>query len=423
VSTTPPPADQAPPAASENEPRSFSALSHEGFRPYFVTTALAMMADNIEHVISYWVMFEKFRSPALAGFAVLSHWLPFLLFSVYFGALADRYDCRRIIQVAQLLFMGVSIAWAVLFLTDTLEMWHAGVLLVVHGIAGVLWGPAAQVLIHDIVGREHIVSAVRLSATSRQLGILLGPAVGGGLMLALGPVAGLLANVLFYLPLVWWMRKAPYTGERRRADAALARRGGVKDSWTVMREVSGNRTIVSMIALVGASSFLVGNAFQAQMPEFAHDLGTEQADSSYTVLLAANAAGALAAGVTLEARGFLQARPQTAIALTILWCASVAGFAAATNYALAVALMFIAGFLNLAAVAMAQALIQLEAPPHLRGRLIGLYYVSNNGLRAFSGVTVGILGSLIGIHWSLALSALVLLTITIVLFALSIRVR
>src|SRR4030095_2444648 len=171
------------------------------------------------------------------------------------------------------------------------------------------------------------------------------------------------------------------------------------------------------------SSFLVGNAFQAQMPEFAHDLGTEQADSSYTVLLAANAAGALAGGVILGQRGFLQPRPQTAIVLTILWCASVAGFAAATSYALAVALMFIAGFLNLAAVAMAQALVQLEAPPHLRGRLIGLYYVSTNGLRAFSGVTVGILGSLIGIHWSLALSALVLLTITSVLFALSMRMR
>src|SRR4029079_15888136 len=102
--------------------------------------------------------------------------------------------------------------------------------------------------------------------------------------------------------------------------------------------------------------------------------------------------------------------------LTILWCISIAGFAAATHYPLAVALMFAAGFLNLSGVAMAQALIHLESPPHLRGRLIGLYYVSNNGLRAFSGVTVGILGSLIGIHWSLAISALVLLAVTLVLF-------
>src|SRR5689334_9119077 len=74
----------------------FAALHHPAFRIYFLTTMLAMMGDNIEHVISYWVLFETFHSPALGGFAVLSHWLPFLFFSVYFGALADRYDTRRV---------------------------------------------------------------------------------------------------------------------------------------------------------------------------------------------------------------------------------------------------------------------------------------------------------------------------------------
>jgi MFS family permease len=167
----------------------------------------------------------------------------------------------------------------------------------------------------------------------------------------------------------------------------------------------------------------VGTAFQAQMPEFAHDLGTEEADSSYTMLLGANAAGALTGGLTLEARGLLRAEPRTAIVLAILWCISLTGFAATTSYPLAVTLMFFAGFLNLAFVAMAQALIQLEAPAQMRGRLVGLFYLSNNGLRAFSGVTVGIVGSLIGIHWSLALSCLILLTVTIVLLAFSLRVR
>jgi hypothetical protein len=76
----------------------FAALKHHDFRWFFLTTMLAMMADNIEHVISYWVLFEIFQSPVLAGFAVISHWTPFLLLSVYFGGLADRYDCRKLIQ-------------------------------------------------------------------------------------------------------------------------------------------------------------------------------------------------------------------------------------------------------------------------------------------------------------------------------------
>jgi len=86
-------------------PKSFAALRHPQYRIYFIATALAMMADNIEHVISYWVLYQKFHSPTLGGIAVLTHWLPFLLFSVYSGALADRFDRRRIIQVGMLCFM------------------------------------------------------------------------------------------------------------------------------------------------------------------------------------------------------------------------------------------------------------------------------------------------------------------------------
>ncbi|HET7200346.1 MAG TPA: MFS transporter [Burkholderiales bacterium] len=399
----------------------FAALRHASFRAYFLTSAAAMMADNIEHVISYWVMYQKFHSPALAGFAVLSHWLPFLLFSVYFGALADRHDCRRIIQFALVLFMGVSLAWGLLFLTDTIRLWHAVVLLTVHGMAGVIWGPATQLLIHDIVGPEQLQSAVRLSATSRYLGLLMGPAVGGGLMLLLGPPAGILVNALIYAPLFLWLWKVPYDGHRRQTPGTLRRSAGVADTIALLREVSVNRSIFSMILLAGVSSLFVGNAFQAQMPEYAHDLGTDDTGVRYSILLGANAAGALTGGLILESRGLLQARPQTAIAFTLMWCLVITGFAAATNYPLAVGLMFIAGFLNLAFSAMSQTLVQVHAPAPLRGRLIGLYNTANNGMRAFSGVTVGLAGSLIGIHWSLALSALALLATTFGLWAFTVR--
>ena len=100
-----------PSPTSAEPPRAFAALKAPGYGLYLVGSALAMMADSIEHVISYWMMFQKFQSPALGGFAVLSHWLPFLLFSVYSGALADRFDPRRLIQVGMVLFMLCSLGW------------------------------------------------------------------------------------------------------------------------------------------------------------------------------------------------------------------------------------------------------------------------------------------------------------------------
>ena len=250
----------------------FAALQHRDFRWFFVTTMLAMMADNIEHVISYWLLFQKFHSPALAGFADISHWMPFLLLSVYFGGIADRHDCRKVIQLAQIMYMAVSVAWAVLFYTESIQVWHASVLLVLHGIAGVLWTPAEQLVIHDIVGAEHIQSAVRLNATSRQLGILFGPAVGAGLMLLMGPSMALLANALIYVPMTLWLLVVPYTGHLREG-APPKRAIGWKDALSVIREVSHNRPIITMVLLGGSASLFVGNAFHTQMPEFAHDLG------------------------------------------------------------------------------------------------------------------------------------------------------
>src|SRR5215831_3054203 len=94
-------------------PRPQSALRHPGFRWFVVTYAIAMMADNVEHVISYWVAFRTFDSPALGGFAVISHWVPFLAFSVWVGSLNDRFDSRRIIQCGQALFIIASAGWGI----------------------------------------------------------------------------------------------------------------------------------------------------------------------------------------------------------------------------------------------------------------------------------------------------------------------
>lgn len=376
---------------------------------YFIATALAMLADNIEHVISYWVIFQKFHSPTLGGFAVISHWLPFLAFSVYSGALADRFDPRRIIQLGMLLFMGVSIAWGVLFFTGVLQPWHARALLIIHGCAGVLWGPASQLLLHDIVGPAELQSAVRLGATARYLGMLCGPAVGGALLLALGPSDAIFVNASIYLPMLLWLWRAPY-GPRFRGEQQGPVRAvrGFADVFDTFRVIGHNSTVLTMTLLAGGAAFFIGNAYQAQMPEFAHDLGHGDPGTSYSVLLAADAAGALAAGIVLELRGLLRPTSRTALVLAMAWCCALGGFALVHAYLAAVVLLFAAGFLELSFNSMAQALVQLAAPAPIRGRVIGVFSMAASGMRTFSGVTVGMIGGLIGIHGSLSLSATVL---------------
>ncbi len=389
----------------------FAAFQHRGYRGFVLGNAVAMMADNTEHVISYWVLHQKFHSPALGAFAVISHWLPFLLLSGYAGALADRVNPRRMIQCGMVLFMAASLAWGALFLHGTLHIWQACFLLALHGIAGVLWIAPAQLLIHDIVGPEHLQSAVRLGASARYLGMLAGPAIGNLLMIALGTAHGILANALVYLPMLIWLHKPRYL---ERADSAARRRqvllasslAGLAQS---LRTMSGNRQIIAMTVLAGCASLLIGNAYQAQMPGFADDLGFRSAGAAYTALLAADAAGAFIAVLVLESRNLLPATPGGALLLAAGWCLAIGGFAVSHSYLLTLSLLLVAGFFELSFSAMAQTIVQLKAPPAQRGGIVGLFVSASLGLRTFSGVSVGLGGVLVGIHYSLALSAAALL--------------
>ncbi|WP_283811945.1 MFS transporter [Bradyrhizobium nanningense] len=392
---------------------SFAAMKSVPYRLQFMAYVLAMMADNIEHVISYWVVFQEFHSPALAGFAVLSHWLPFLLFSVAVGGLADRFDPRRIIQCGMLLFIVASSGWGFFFLTDTIQMWHAMLLLVIHGCAGVLWQTPNQLLLYDLVGPADLPSAVRLNAMARYLGILVGPAVGGVIMLTLGTSHGIIFNTLFYLPMLLWLFWAPVR-DRSVAMRRFAVRG-LADIMLTIRAIGTQPVLTAMTWLAGLTSFMIGNAYHAQMPGFAGDLGHGDPGASYSVLLAADAAGAVLAAIALESWGRLKGTPRTAIMLAMLWSVALLGFAVVRIYPVAIVLLFCAGFFELSFNTMAQALVQLNAPSDIRGRVVGLYNMAGLGMRAFSGITVGLFGAAIGIHWSLGLSAALLLALLILL--------
>ena len=149
---------------------------------------------------------------------------------------------------------------------------------------------------------------------------------------------------------------APY-GPRFRKGAAPPKRAvrGFADIVQAIREIVGQSTIVSMTLLAGCASFFIGNAYNAQLPGFAENLGHGDPGLAYSMLLAADAAGGLLAGVVLESMALLKPAPRTAIVLALLWCCALIGFATSHNYALALALLFAAGFLELTFNAMGDA--------------------------------------------------------------------
>ena len=114
---------------------------------------------------------------------------------------------------------------------------------------------------------------------------------------------------------------------------------------------------------------------------------------------------------------------RTALTLAVAWCVVLAAFALSSNRPLALALLFVAGFLELAFSSMAQTLVQMNAPAAARGRVIGLFNMSALGMRTFSGLTVGVAGALVGLHVSLAAAAAAAAAVFVIAVALLVRDR
>ena len=350
---------------SEKKVRRFPALTVPHFRVYAATGLLSMAGDNVEHVIGYWVIWQMTHSPFWLGYAVVAHWLPFTLFSLYSGSLADRFDCRRLINFSQALYVFVSFAWGFLYLTDQLQIWHIALLLVVHGVAGLIFMPSSMLIIHEMVGEEKLVSAISFNASLRPLATTIGPVIGGLLMVTVGPGWGFIANILNYLPLAVAISYFPYQGAKGRKESGKGWThilGGIQ----VVRQSS---LIVALLVVVAASSFVLGNAFQVLMPAFAERL--QVGTTGYSILLSASGLGAILGGFVIGWLGATKLRPVMVTGGVLAWSCFLVLFSLSNTYGVSLVLLCLVGIMQITFVSMAQSIIQAWAPPAVRGRVIG----------------------------------------------------
>ena len=231
-------------AAAPAKAQAFAALHNRDYRAYFGGSTLSMMGDNIEHVISYWVLFQ---TVPLAGAGGLRGDQPLGCRSLFSVCTPARWPtattAASCIQCAHVLFMACRLAWGVLFLTDRLQMWHAMVLLSMHGLAGAS-GPRRAA--HAARHRRAREPAER-GAPQRdgpQPG-LPGRACASAASDAAARAGGWASSPtsLMYLPMMHLAgAKAPYTGQvrdqARWPRAARLARSGHRDA---LRDVPGSR--------------------------------------------------------------------------------------------------------------------------------------------------------------------------------------
>ncbi len=384
----------------------FAALSVPTFRKYWIASWISGTGDGMENVIRNLLILQLVGRDAAVfwlGMMVFAHWVPFTVFSLYGGTLADRYDNRKIQIVTQLLLMVAAVGTAVATLGGLVTVWWLFGMLLLHGFAGAIGNPAQQTLIHAIVGRERLLSAVSLNSTARQFSQVVGPAVAGFVYLAFGPGWGFLVNALTFLPLliVLTFLRVPRLHNWSPQPVIESLREGID----FLRR---RPRLAALISVEILPVVFLGHTFMSLVPVFAIGvLGV--GELGYTALLVASGFGAVAAAVYLAYR-----RPAAQVGLFILGAAAVEiaailAFALSRDPAFSLGLMFLIGAAAVLTQALTNTTLQLSAPDRLRGRVMGAYSFGTQGLRVVNGPLLGGAAVLLGAPVAVAAAASVVL--------------
>jgi len=375
------------PGAGATAPSSirFEALSVPTFRWYWIFSWVSSTGDGMENVIRNVLVYQLAgpTAPFWLGMMVFAHWVPFTFFSLYGGVLADRYDNRKVQIVAQLLLMTAAIAIAIVTIGGVVTTWWLFGLLLLHGFAGAIGGPAQQTLIHSMVGPSKLLSAISLNSTARQFSSVIGPAVAGFIVVGFGPGWGFLINAFTFVPLLLFLAfvRIKQLNARSTTPIGAALRDG-------LRFVRGRPFIAALIGVEMLGVIFLGHTFNSFLVLFAHDV-LHVDDLGYSFLLVGSGIGAVAAAFYLAYARDRRHSGRFIVGAAMAEMLAILVFAFSTSYAASFLLLVVVGGAAVLTQSLTNTKIQLSAPNDIRGRVMGAYTFGTQGMRVLNGPLLG----------------------------------
>ena len=313
--------------------------------------------------------------------------------------IVDRYSQRRLMMITQSASSLLSLALALLVLTGAVELWHVFIIAFVVGLVTVVDKPTRQVFINELVGPQHLSNAISLGSTVFQFGSLVGPALSGLLIVAVGVGWSFAANALACALTVFMLSRLNASA-LRRAPAAPRAKGQLREG---MRHVRSEPVIFWSFTMLGFMS-VFAFSLPVLLTAYANDVFHVGA-GGYGLFNSLAAVGALVGA-------FFAARRTRVRLRTVILTAGLLGLLQAcaglmpNEVAFGVMLACI-GASNLLFGTATQSLIQMSSAPHFRGRVVAVYSLVLLGGQAIGGPTMGWIVEHFGPHAAMIISGLV----------------
>jgi MFS family permease len=385
-----------------------SPLGHREFRRLWTGSLLSWWSQWIQHAALGWVVYEITGSGALLGAVMGARAIPMLLLTPVSGMAADRYDRRRLMQASQGLAAAVSLAFGAALALDMVSLWMLFAFTMLMGAANVMDRPARFSTALELVPRSLAVNAVALNTIGFSLARVVGPAVAGYLIAALGGAGSFFLQGVLYAASGFMVLAVAFP--------ARAARKADRSAWSDMLEglsfaVSNARTRVLLV--VGALPFfLLIPVFGTLYPIYAKDEFAAGPAGLGLLLTAVGVGGTLGGFIAnalarVERQGLLQS------VWVAVMGAAIIGVAMSPALALAIAFSVIGGAAEMAHASSNMAMLQMSAPEAMRGRISSLLML-NPAFISMGALIAGPLSDAVGVrNASMILGAVAIATITV----------
>jgi MFS family permease len=364
--------------------RTFHSLRVRNYRLFFFSQLISLTGTWMQTTAQSWLVLEL-TSRATAGSAlglmIALQFLPMLLFGMWGGVIADRLDKRRTLIWTQASAAVLAVALWLIVLTGVTELWMIYVLAFLLGVVTVFDNPARQAFVIEMVGSDDVVNAVGLNSAVFNGARLIGPAVAGILIHAIGISPSFLLNAISFVPVIAALA-AMRTSELTRVTPVPRSRGQVREGLRYVWHTPVLRStllLVTVVATFGFNQIIV-------LPLLAKYVFHGGA-GLYGAMFAALAAGGFVGGLAAASR----ARPSRAMLI-----GSAAGFSVvailvslAPNALLAMVGLVPMGVLSMTFIATANSTLQLTTRSEMRGRVMALYALVFLGSTPIGGPIIG----------------------------------
>ncbi len=370
---------------------SFTPLRLPNLRTYLIGQAISLLGTWMQVTAQAWLVWELSKSEVALGIVSMLGSLPLLLFGLWAGVWVDRLDRRKVLIGTQATAMLLAFILAVLVWTGTVQLWHVYVLSFLLGCVGAIDFPAQQAFLGDLSGMTSVRKAIVLNAIIFQIGRMIGPALAGFVVGAIGAALAFFLNGVSFIAVIISLLivrshqvRLPHDGDQLRA---------VLDG---LRFIKSEQRVQELILFATLVTFF-GISLMSFFPALAADVLQGDAQT-LGILLASSGAGAFLGATIVAPLAQTARRIGRALGFAVIWIGS---WWIAVSFSRSLPLTMLCVFLVSLAMptvmTTVNGLLQVMAPPRMRGRLLSAYILVSFGIQPLAALIIGFFASRLGI--------------------------